>query len=362
MIRQTIAIFLDAYRDLNARKLFWITLILSAVIVGSFAMLGVKPDGLGFLSYTLPVRNPVRAYNGLFQFLVIGIWLTWIATILAIISTAGIFPDLISGGSIDLYLSKPIGRMRLFLTKYLSGLLFVTLQVLVVATGSFITLGLRGHEWMPRLFLAVPIVVCFFSYLFAICVFLGVITRSTIAALLITILCWGLFAVLDWAEPAVLATANVYESQARQYQQDAQEDQANVLRAEQDPKSSALLPSYREAAETSRREAESTAHTARIFRVVQRSAYGIKTVTPKTTDTIDYLYLKVFKPEEQGTVDPDTMEQPRRGPFGPIANASARQTVREVNARSAGWIIGTSLLFEGVLVGAAMWIFVRRDY
>ena len=29
---QTMAIFLDAYRELNSRKLFWITLILSGVV------------------------------------------------------------------------------------------------------------------------------------------------------------------------------------------------------------------------------------------------------------------------------------------------------------------------------------------
>src|SRR6185437_5144958 len=103
----------------------------------------------------------------------------------------------IGGGSIDLYLAKPIGRARLFLTKYLAGLLFVTLQVVVISVGSFFVLGLRGHDWEPGLFWAIPIVVCFFSYLFAVCVLLGVKTRSTIAALLLTILCWTTFALLD---------------------------------------------------------------------------------------------------------------------------------------------------------------------
>jgi hypothetical protein len=30
--------------------------------------------------------------------------------------------------------------------------------------------------------------------------------------------------------------------------------------------------------------------------------------------------------------------------------------------RSIGWVIGSSLLFEGVVVGIAAWIFCRRDY
>ena len=42
MMRQTIALIVDAYRELNYKKLFWITLIISAIVVLSF--LGVKID------------------------------------------------------------------------------------------------------------------------------------------------------------------------------------------------------------------------------------------------------------------------------------------------------------------------------
>src|SRR5205085_9269224 len=104
----------------------------------------------------------------MFSELGVGIWLTFAALILAIVSTASLFPDLITGGAIDLYLSKPISRLRLILTKYATGLLFVALQVLVFCAASFLVIGLRGGVWEPRLFLAVPIVLCFFSYLFCI--------------------------------------------------------------------------------------------------------------------------------------------------------------------------------------------------
>ena len=38
----TIALLLDAYRLLNARKIFWITMILSLLVVGSFALVGAN--------------------------------------------------------------------------------------------------------------------------------------------------------------------------------------------------------------------------------------------------------------------------------------------------------------------------------
>ena len=56
-------------------------------------------------------------YKRLFVSIGIEIWLAWIALILALASTAGIFPDLMTAGSIDLFVSKPIGRLRLFLTE-----------------------------------------------------------------------------------------------------------------------------------------------------------------------------------------------------------------------------------------------------
>jgi len=361
MIGQTIAIFVDAYRELNARRLFWITLILSAMIVAGFATLGVTPAGLSIIALHLDLPDPSVVYNIIFQKLVIGFWLTWAATILALISTAGIFPDLVSGGSIDLFLAKPIGRTRLFLTKYLAGLLFVTLQVLVIAAGSYFVLGLRANEWKPRLFLAVPIVVCFFSYLYSICVLLGVKTRSTIAALLLTILCWALFATLDYAEPALLMFRNTYELQASQQRDDADFSEASLRRAEKDPNAAAMVPVFRHNAEAARSEADSDERTLQWLRWAHRVVYATKTVTPKTADTIDFLDSSVFRPDE---VEPTRRRDRNRKGGAPSASQveGAKQTVNELQSRSAGWIIGTSLAFEAMIVGAAMWVFCRRDY
>lgn len=367
MIGQTLAIFLDAYRDLNARKLFWVTLILSGFIVLSFALVGVDAKGLKVITFHLDVPQSKLVYKYLFSFIVISLWLTWAATLLALVSTAGIFPDFISGGSVDLYLAKPIGRRRLFLTKYLSGLLFVTLQVLVVACGSFLILGIRGHDWNPRLFWAVPIVVCFYSYLFGFCVLLGVQTRSTIAALLLTLLFWTFLAVLDRAEPALLTFRNAYEAQAHSRQERADSADMVLHRAEQNPHSAALVPGLRESNDSAHRDAAEAAHTARVLRNVHAVVYGIKTVTPKTTDTLGlldrYLFPSDKEAEYEAGVAPDQQRNPR--PFDENqadVMAGAKKTVEDLRARSPWWIVGTSLGFEAVIVALAMWVFCRRDY
>ena len=49
-----------------------------------------------------------------------------------------------------------------------------------------------------------PLVVCFFSYLFSVCVLLGLITRSTLASLLLTMLFWLFIFLLGRADAGLL--------------------------------------------------------------------------------------------------------------------------------------------------------------
>ena len=125
-MRQTAAIFLDAYRELNAKKLFWITMILSGLVVVAFAAMGNNEKGITIFHWTieLPFSSTKvvprdEFYKMWFVSLGLKFWLGWIASILALVSTASMIPDFLAGGAIELSLSKPIGRLRLFLTKKL---------------------------------------------------------------------------------------------------------------------------------------------------------------------------------------------------------------------------------------------------
>lgn len=122
---------------------------------------------------TADVVPPAKFYLFLFATLAVPIWLTWLATILALISTASMVPDFLASGPIELTLARPISRLRLFTVKCGCGLLFVALQVAVFAVACFLVVGLRGGSWDPRIFLAVPIVVLFFGSLFSFCVLFG---------------------------------------------------------------------------------------------------------------------------------------------------------------------------------------------
>jgi ABC-type transport system involved in multi-copper enzyme maturation permease subunit len=386
MMTQTLAISRDAYRELNAKKLFWIVLALSGVVVAAFGAIGLTPRGMKVLFwefdsyFNTSVIAPATFYKLMFVNLGIGFWLAWLATILALISTAGIIPDFISSGSIELVLSRPIGRLRLFLTKYLTGLLFTTLQVTVFTTAAFLVIGIRGSDkdhngWEWGLFWAVPITVCFFSYLFSICVVIGMWSRSTIAALLLTLLCWlfvfGLHAsesiFLGIAERSALkieiGNKQVSDLEAKQISAHAKaQDGANPesgnpatgADSELDAKLARLQSAVADAEKGYRWQS-----------LTQRLLFDAKTLLPKTSETIDLLKRTLVKSTdmEKFAEQHNTPPMVFPGEVIPVDPHQLQKRIEAtVNSRSVPWVIGTSLCFEAAMLGLGALMFCRRDF
>ena len=401
VLTQTWGLLVDSYRELHHKKLFWITLVLSLLVVVAFAFVGINDVGVTIFTWEIPgVWNtnfiPKDSfYKFLFVSLAIPFWLGIGASALALISVAGIFPDMLTGGSIDLYLAKPISRLRLFLTKYFCGLLFVGLQVLVFCTASFLVMGIRGGTWEPGVFLAVPIVTLFFSYLFCICVLLGVVTRSTLVAILLTVLAWFGLWMFNTADGALLAfkAAAQQEVAAKQKLVDFNEGviknstgNTNQFEFQRDRQKERLV----EAQETARKLA--FWHTLIV---------RIKTPLPKTAETLELLNRWLVKPdpffaaEQESHSRRETRRAQRRATTAPAASAPAtsasvtsapvtsapvppqppdsldmymerpetqRQIRDEITGRSVAWVVGTSLGFEAFVLALAAWVFCRRDY
>lgn len=394
MIAQTWALLIDAYRELNAKKLFWIVLILSSLFILAMACLSNDARGVNILFWhidfpflgTSIMSRPIF-YKLMFVNAGVKVWLTWAATALALISTAGIIPDFIGSGSIELALSKPIGRLRLFLTKYVTGLLFVGMQVAVFSTGAFLVLGIRGGEWSWRLFLGVPIVLVFFSYLYCVCALVGLLTRSTIAALLLTVLFWLLIFIINMGESGILQFKIRYDlsvalQSGRLTERAAALDDLHSQRAQLDKpgegppadleaKKTSLDSQIKSADETfaaREKKLESYRGTQRQLAMWHAMLFATKSVLPKTTETTDLLTRWLISKEEAERLLADSPEPPR-SPFSE-SERDIRVPEREVQKemqrvlreRSVGWVAGTSIVFELVVLVFAGWIFCRRDF
>ena len=402
-LRQTLAILIDAYRELNARKLFWITMGLSALIVAAFACVGINEKGLTVLWCEFPIQLMAELYqNGIidkglfykFIFFTVGynLWLTWAATILALVSTAGIMPEFVTGGSIELSLSRPIGRLRLFLTKYASGLLFVGLQVAVFTGLSFLVIGLRGGGWAWSMWWGVPLVLAFFSFLYCVMVLIGLLTRSTMASLLTACVFWLLVWGLHVSESGIylqLTTReeiklSLQQSRLTQLQGDIAKLAAEAAAPADTPKSDDKAP----AADTpptapatspklerlrdqekvwTERIAESQ-KSLKTYTTVHSILFAVKTLLPKTSETMELLQHRLISGEQMerfitrgeaaGGVQFDDNDGGVRIP-GRQVRAELDKVLR---SRSTAWVLGTSLVFEAVIVGAACIIFCRRDF
>jgi hypothetical protein len=125
--------------------------------------------------------------------------LGWIGIVLTVIATGNIFPAMLERGVIDVLLSKPISRPRLFFYKYLSSMVFVGFQGIVFVLLTFLVMGLRWGVWVPGYLLSVFFLVLLFSYVYCVSVFVGVFTRSTVAAILLSLGAWFAFAMVHQA-------------------------------------------------------------------------------------------------------------------------------------------------------------------
>lgn len=437
---QTFAIFKDAYRELNHKKLFWVVLGISLAVVAALAML--SNDEKGFSVFGMGVDFPLLSTKavsrtGFYKFLLFWIgnnlWLTWGAAILALISTAGMIPDMVTGGSIDLTLSRPISRLRLFLTKYAAGLLFVAMQTLVFAVGAVLLLGLRAGSWELRPLLAVPIVVGFYSYIYCICALVGLITRSTLAALLATLFFWlGVYAVstvenvllaqrlqreqevtsmenriaaidgsLDTIqtqlkalgiedgndqpestleqppandnagsdEPADAPSADSKSPAPQQERSRQHRGPGNSVRAllasgkavldgVQNANDPVALRGQRKSLLRQREQVEQRLPPVReefeSMRKWHNRLYAAATVLPKTGETKRLFQRYVVDKNDQEGFLKFIAEQSN--------NPDNRILEDALNERPLGWIVGTSLAFEAVILAIACWIFVRRDF
>lgn len=391
---QTWALLLDAYRELNAKRLFWFVLVLTALVVLSFACVGLNERGVQVLVWTFDstVINSTLIpasmfYKLMFDALGIKFWLTWAATILALVSTAAIIPDFIASGAIELTLSKPIGRLRLLYTKFLMGMLFVGLQVSVFTVACFFILGIRGGSWEPSIFLAIPIVLLFFSYLFSVCVLAGLVTRSTIASLLLTLLAWVFFWACGTADQITLMglqengqRIKLLETRIRRQENNTRKmirEQA-TKEGNEPPRVEDITPTMLDernpALVATRTELSDIRKSRETWETSQRIVLAIKAFVPKTSETVDLLNRalvtttdlqnRVNEASESEEASDEVEEQPRqrRRRGGPFADTEANELQLEMRKRSLWWVLGTSLAFEGAVLGLAGIIFVRRDF
>ncbi|MCC6909731.1 MAG: ABC transporter permease [Phycisphaerales bacterium] len=381
-----LAILVDSYRELIAKKLFWFVLAISLLIVLSFGSIGFNDKGvsIGYGLYTIenevlkaesPLIGPFMDFA--FASVIVSMWLAWGAIILALISTAEIFPNFLAGGAIDLILSKPVRRTTVFFSKYLGSLLFVLLQVAIFCVGVLLVMRWRVGEWRWPILLAVPILVLVFSYLYSLMVLFNVVTRSTLPSLVLTLLAWLALFTLHTTDGILLTQFRIraevdrdayarriewYEQRLNEAAEQGDNDAVNRYRTRLAADEAALA------------EAQ---HRVEKWMPISQAANLATLLLPKTSSTTNIVQRQLQSSSGMTTSSlmsalngdqPDVPEQPesyeddsQRDMYRRRDQEIMRRAEEYENSRPWWKIIGTSLIFEGLVLAVACFIFVRRD-
>jgi hypothetical protein len=211
-------------------------------------------------------------------------------------------------------------------------------------------------------------------------VLIGLLTRSTIAALILTALFWFMLFAVNTTEQALLMFRTFNEQRVQQFDQliAAERNRLETANGEASSgilnalKDGIITPEGRQARivvlEERREDAE------RVRQSVTKWHNGVfiaKTMLPKTTETVqltertlvDLAELEMMMDESGGGNDGMRASREDRDLGVNIdSDDVARELVRKQRSRSVAWIVGTSLLFEVFILSIACWIFCRRDY
>lgn len=371
---QSLAILNDSLRELRSRSLFWITLAISVLVsLALFGMIGFDEKGWHILWFetneSAILRKGTPGAQDLLTWLFGGAllwwWLTWGAIVVALIVTSSTIPEFVTSGAIDLTLSKPIGRLKLYALKVLGAMLFVLLQVTISVLIAYLLMGLRFGMWFHSAWLAVPLVTLQFFYLFSMMSLVGLVTRSTLASLLVVLLFWGMISLVQLASNQIDGTMTEFGAMVAQ-----SEKRIEAIRATAQARGRDLTPA--EEARIKGHEAEIQSHrkTVQKFEPYRGPINRVELFVPKTADiqkiiadhvdapTFEELFLRL-----QG-FDPEMMARAarmQRDEFEDAlgAGAAGSRAIRNVDAFKS---IGSSLIFTGVVFGLSVLIFMRRDF
>ncbi|MBI1825270.1 MAG: ABC transporter permease [Planctomycetes bacterium] len=305
------AIIIDSFRESKDRKIFWVMLLLSSVVAAAMFCVSFQPGRVDIMfgMWTIETSaftsaDGLRA-DRLAAVIIDGIMdhvLGFVGIVLSVIATANFIPNFVERGTVDLVLSKPIPRWRLLLYRYLGAMSFLGVQTAFFVVLTFLVAGVRWNVWLPGYLLSIPLIILLFSFLYCISALVGLITRSTITAILLTLLGWVIIAGVQSLDDMFV-----------------------------------LYPDWQ--------KSEAAYHTARTARWIVPKTSDMTRLAKRWGHATNFLFL----------VEPETTKDRE------LVQRAEKQEAQRA-AMNPVVIIGSSLLFEVCVVLIAMFKFSRTDY
>ncbi len=187
----------DVFREAAARWTLAAYFVLSTLFILIFAF-AVNLDivdgalaGARLFGHSLEMDNRIDVER-----LVLGFesgfsaFLYLVGTFLAVFATAHLVPRLQERGTVDLYLSRPVGRISLMLSRYAAGLLLSAANLVYLIGSIWAIVIWKTKIVHPRFLLGGGVILFAIAALLAFAFLVGVVTSSTGVSIMST---YGLF-------------------------------------------------------------------------------------------------------------------------------------------------------------------------
>jgi len=153
-------------------------ILIAALAVGSDSLFEFFKTSPGDDSLTARISEALQ--SGLIIYLFGG------GLFLSIFSVSSFIPNMLERGTIDLLLSKPIERFEIILGKYLGGIVIVFANILYAVLCLWLIIGFKLDQWNFYFLLTSFSITFTFMVLYAMIIFTGVLTRSSILAMMVS--------------------------------------------------------------------------------------------------------------------------------------------------------------------------------
>lgn len=198
----TRALFRDAFAQVVDNRVFRILFVILCVLVLPTFLIGAKPEHVSVLfvwDYTYDevfgmfgqmagnVEHPDRAVIQAVQKLLTDGFAGSFGILFGIAATAFFVPRMLEKGAADVVFSKPVSRLALLLTRYFAGLVFAAVLATAMIGGMHLGFLLVSGWSDPGFLWSIPILIYVFAVVHAVSCLVGVFTRSSVAAMLVTL-------------------------------------------------------------------------------------------------------------------------------------------------------------------------------
>jgi ABC-type transport system involved in multi-copper enzyme maturation permease subunit len=189
-VKEAYGVFLFTIKETVRKGTLLAYFVIASVIIGLFAF-GIKlsADGSAIIFFGAEIPEPrspipvaelllLQLYNGSSSLI----------TLLGLFGTAGLIPSLLEKGTIDLFLSKPISRANIFLSRCAGALTGIAFNIIYFTLGIWVVFGIKLGVWHWG-FLATSLVSSYiFGCFFAVAALVGTYAQSTGVAIILAYL------------------------------------------------------------------------------------------------------------------------------------------------------------------------------